>query len=157
MWNHALRSFITRIGSSVLSNSKTMLSKQFCHSPPNGMTPDSCPSSVHHSKPTSEQRNTAPSSKTNERAAEHRAIVEDRQSNSGTPGHRRRPTNKLQNTAPTAKADERAADHHAIVDSSKAPPDYCLSSIFEPRTSSVNVFGTHGSKPSSTDKFEIAR
>ena len=72
----------------------------FTNSLPNGTTPDSCPLSAHHlkpkseqrittpsSRPTSEQRNTAPSSKTDERAAEHRAIVEGRQTSSGLPRH----------------------------------------------------------------------
>ena len=90
---------------SLLSTSKTMLFflKNVTISLPNGTTPDSCRvRSAHHSKPTSEQRitapssrptseqrNTAPSSKTDERAAEHRAIVEGRRTSSGSPCHRR--------------------------------------------------------------------
>ena len=89
---------IRRIGSICRRVARQFSQNDFTNSLPNGTTPDSCPSSEHHSKPTSEQRitapssrptseqrNTAPSSKTDEQAAEHRAIVEGRRTSSGSP------------------------------------------------------------------------
>ena len=62
---------------------------------------------VPSSRPTSEQRNTAPLSKTDEQAGEHRAIVEARQTSSGTPRQRRRTTSKQRITAPSSTRAER--------------------------------------------------
>ena len=64
-----------------------------------------------------------------ERAADHRAIVEDQQASSGTPRHHQQPTSEQRNSAVRSKDDEQAADQRAIVDSRETTPDSNPSSV----------------------------